>query len=204
MAKQTVSVPVAAPLARKATGGKPIANTTNLKGLAFALAAFGRQSSGRASGGSEMRLLDGTTYDQLAEQCLDQWNAYVADQELPEGEQTGVPPVVVLVEGQHFKMDSKLKSIKARIQRALAGGSEGDSRKDEMHTLKSFEVSVKAFDATPGFKYLNPETGKMEVQDIPNTIYIELNPGIAEKAAKWAELNGGEVVEAEDAEEVEA
>lgn len=161
--------------AQPAKGGKPVGSTVNLAGLQAALMAYSRQASGRG-GSVEETLLDGRTYDQLAEDCLD---AFL---------ENGIEGVVILVEGVHFRMDAQLKSIQARIQRALAGGASGGSRKDELHKLTSYEVRVKAFDAVKDFSFTNPETGKMETTDIPNTLYVTLNPGIAEKAEQWATI----------------
>lgn len=192
MAKQNVATVQAPPIAaKKASGGKPIATTANLSQLQAALAAFGRarRSNSGQGGSAEYRLLDGRTYDDLAEECI------VA----------GPGETIILVAGDAFKMDSKLKSIAARFRRGLAS----DNR-DDFHRLGSYEVTVKEFEGTKGFRFLNEETGQMETMDIPNLIQCECNPGIADKRdmPEWeaiAEKYGVELAEeVEVEEEVEA
>lgn len=159
MAKQTT---VAAPpvQARPVTGGKPVANTTKLERLAMAMAAYGKQAKKRGGPGTiEMKLLDGRTYDQLAEELIE----------------LGSNQEMLLVEGIHFKLDSKLKSIVARFKRALAG----DNR-DALHKLTAEHVSWTPFEAIQGFSFIDDD-GNMLTEDVPNLIKIETHVGIDEK-----------------------
>ncbi len=171
--------PVQAPAPKKSTGGKPVATSINLDGLAAALMALKAAGKANRGGREEMRLLDGRTYDELAEEIIAK----------------APGSMVVLVEGINFRMDAELKSIAARVRRALAG----DNR-DALHRLIGYHCTVGQIEAVKDFTYTTPD-GKLAKENIPNTIVIDVNAGILTRQEEWEEAFGEPIAGLEGAEE---